>query len=71
MSDLLADAMNEHLNSLSYAAIGGRGFSAQASQSGITLQFSGYHQSVIPLVTKFSIVPIPLIDELTGHGSDN
>jgi insulysin len=67
MSDLLADAMNEHLNSLSYAAaLAGAGFSAQASQSGITLQFSGYHQSVIPLVNQvLDRLPTPLIDEST------
>ena len=67
MSDLLADAINEHLNTLSYAAaLAGAGFSAQASQSGITLQFSGYHQSVVPLVNQvLDRFPIPLIDEST------
>jgi insulysin len=67
MSDLLSDAINEHLNSLSYAAaLAGAGFSAQATQSGITLQFSGYHQSLIPLVNQvLDSLPIPLIDEST------
>ena len=67
MSDLLSDAINEHLNSMSYAAaLAGAGFSAQATQSGITLQFSGYHQSLIPLVNQvLDSLPIPLIDEST------
>ena len=67
MSDLLSDTISEHLNSLSYAAaLAGAGFSAQATQSGITLQFSGYHQSLIPLVNQvLDSLPIPLIDEST------
>ncbi|MEL0322408.1 MAG: insulinase family protein, partial [Gammaproteobacteria bacterium] len=67
MCDLLSDAINEHLNSLSYAAaLAGAGFSAQATQSGITLQFSGYHQSLISLVNQvLDSLPIPLIDEST------
>ena len=48
MGDLLADAINEHLNSVSYdAALAGAGFVARASQSGITLEFSGFHNSLI------------------------
>ena len=67
MSELLSDAINEHLNSLSYAAaVAGAGFSAQATQSGITLQFSGYHRSLIPLVDQvLENLPISLIDEAT------
>ena len=67
MSDILADAINEHFNSLSYsAALAGAGFSAQESQSGITLQFSGYHASLKTLVDQvLAQLPIPLIDEST------
>ena len=67
MGDLLADAINEHLNSVSYnAALAGAGFVARASQSGITLEFSGFHNSLIPLVDHvLDALPIPLIDEVT------
>ncbi len=67
MGDLLADAINEHLNSVSYdAALAGAGFVARASQSGITLEFSGFHNSLIPLVDHvLDALPIPLIDEAT------
>jgi secreted Zn-dependent insulinase-like peptidase len=67
MGDLLADAINEHLNSVSYnAALAGAGFVARASQSGITLEFSGFHNSLIPLVDRvLDALPIPLIDEAT------
>jgi insulysin len=67
MSDLLADTLNEYFNSLSYeAALAGVGFSAQSSQSGMTLQFSGYHNSLTLLVDSvLRALPIPLIDEPT------
>ena len=67
LSDLLADAINEHLNSVSYdAALAGAGFVARASQSGITLEFSGFHNSLTPLVDHvLDELPIPLIDEAT------
>ncbi|MBU25715.1 MAG: hypothetical protein CMD99_06765 [Gammaproteobacteria bacterium] len=67
MSDLLSDAINEHLNSVSYtAALAGVGFVARSSQSGITLKFSGFHNSLIPLVDRvLDALPIPLIDEAT------
>ena len=67
LADLLAAAINEHFNTLSYdAALAGAGFSAQATQSGITLEFSGYHQSLLPLIDQVvSELPIPLIDEGT------
>ena len=67
MRDLLAAAINEHLNSLSYeAALAGVGFIARASQSGISLEFSGFHNSLIPLVDRIlDTIPIPLIDETT------
>ena len=67
MGDLLADAINEHLNSVSYdAALAGAGFVARASQSGISLEFSGFHNSLTPLVDRvLNALPIPLIDEAT------
>ena len=51
-------------NSVSYdAALAGAGFVARASQSGITLEFSGFHNSLIPLVDHvLDALPIPLID---------
>ena len=66
MAGLLADSINEHFNSLSYnAALAGAGFSAQATQSGITLRFSGFHASVITLAhTILDKLPIPLTSEL-------
>lgn len=73
MADLLASAINEHFNTLSYdAALAGAGFSAQATQSGITLQFSGYHQSLLPLIdTVISGLPIPRVDEGTWNRLSN
>ena len=67
MSDMLADTLNEYFNTLSYdAALAGVGFSVQSSQSGITLQFSGYHNSLVVLVDSvLRALPIPLVDEAT------
>ena len=67
LGELLADAINEHLNSVSYdAALAGAGFVARTSQSGITLEFSGFHNSLTPLVDHvLDELPIPLIDEAT------
>ena len=67
LSDMLASALNEHFNTLSYEAVlAGAGFSAQATQSGITLEFSGFHNALVPLVEAITqALPIPLIDEAT------
>lgn len=65
MADLLAEAINEHFNASSYnAALAGVGFFAQSTLSGITLQFSGYHESLILLLNQvIDDLPIPPIDE--------
>ena len=67
LSDLMASAINEHFNTLSYEAVlAGAGFAAQATQSGITLEFSGFHNALVPLVDEImEALPIPLIDEAT------
>lgn len=67
MADLLAAAINEAFSTLSYdAVLAGAGFSAQATQSGITLEFSGYHTALLPLIDAvMARLPIPLIDEGT------
>ncbi len=66
MSGLLADFINEYFGSLRYnSAMAGAGFSARSTQSGITLNFSGFHSSVIPLAHAiFDNLPIPLTSEL-------
>ena len=67
MADLLAAAINETFSTLSYdAALAGAGFAAQATQSGVTLEFSGYHTALLPLIDAvMARLPIPLIDEGT------
>jgi insulysin len=67
MADLLAAAINETFSTLSYdAALAGAGFAAQATQSGITLEFSGYHTALLPLIDAvMARLPIPLIDDGT------
>lgn len=67
MAELLASAINEEFNPLSYEALlAGVQFSAQATQSGITLSFSGYHQPMRSLVeTVMSRIPVPLLSAVT------
>jgi secreted Zn-dependent insulinase-like peptidase len=67
LSDLMASTINEHFNTVSYEAVlAGAGFGAQATQSGITLEFSGFHAALIPLVDEImAALPIPLVDEAT------
>ncbi len=67
LADLLASALNDAFNPIAYeAALAGVGFSASATQSGITLEFSGYHQPLTALVDKvMADLPIGLVDEGT------
>lgn len=67
MADLLTDYINDQLSALTYdAAVAGAGFSVQSTQSGFTLQASGYHEGVMRLVPEvLATLPPPLIDAPT------
>lgn len=69
MADLLARAINENFNFLNYdAMLAGAGFRARATQSGITLEFSGFHRPILPLIDNvIKGIQIPLIDEPTWN----
>jgi insulysin len=64
MADLLADYLNDRLSAMTYdAAIAGASLGVQSTQSGFTLQASGYHDGVMRLVPNvLETLPPPLID---------
>lgn len=67
MADLLTDYLNDQLSALTYdAAIAGAGVSVQSTQSGFTVQASGYHEGVMRLMPQvLATLPPPLIDAPT------
>jgi len=67
MADLLADYVNDRLSAVTYdAAVAGASLGVQSSQSGFTIEASGYHDGVMRIVGDvLSTLPPMPIDEST------